>query len=596
MNGAYNMADDQLIGKNLNNYRIDRLLGRGGMASVYYGWDKQLERPAAIKVLDPVEQAHPGYAKRLVQEARAIARWRHENIMQVYYAGTSKGYSYFAMEYIEGEDLSDLLNDYARQGELMPQADVLRIGWAVARALDYAHRHGIIHRDVKPSNVLVSKDGRIVLADFGLALDIQEGTQGEVFGSPHYIAPEQAVSSSAAVPQSDLYSLGIMLYEMLTGRVPFDDPSPLTLAVQHISQPLPMPTTLNPSLSVATEAVLIRALSKEPEDRFQSGADLMNALEPTLTESRIKITGRFEFKPKMTLSKTTINEHVAQHIASRPTPTVIGVPELRTAVKPPRAKSALAKPSPKLAPRQKSKKIAAGKQTVKPKNSVKVKSKSSKSAKPKLVRPQGAKGQQSISIFPVIAILLIVGIGTVGIARPDILRSAAATVRQNIPTKLPIMPVLKIPTAKPIPTNVQPSVVPPPVPYDVIFYYSESGFYMWNHGDRDVEVTPLVFEALDKSGSPTMYRFEASEWAELYPTVQPRHCDALEIQREAAPERPTNCIEFNAVRSRMTSSELLFWLPREGISQFRVVWNGEEVARCKLSEGICNVTLPLSGE
>ena len=183
------------------------------------------------------------------------------------------------MEYIRGLDLAQLLRQYNDAGQLMPYADVLRMGWAVAEALDFAHRHGIIHRDVKPSNVLVSVDGRVILSDFGLVMDVARGTMGETFGSPHYIAPEQARRSSEAVPQSDIYALGVMLYEMLTGTVPFHDPSPAALALKHLSEEPPAPRALNPQLTPVVEAVLMRALRKLPRDRYATGREMMSALE-----------------------------------------------------------------------------------------------------------------------------------------------------------------------------------------------------------------------------------------------------------------------------------------------------------------------------
>src|SRR5512133_278260 len=160
------------------------------------------------------------------------------------------------------------------------------MGAAVASALDYAYKKGIIHRDIKPSNILLSKDGRVVLSDFGLALDMQEGSSGEAFGTPHYISPEQARRSTDAVPESDLYSLGVMLYEMLTGVVPFDDASPTNVALQHITQPPPPPRSINPQLSVETENVLLTALSKKPKERYSSGAELINALEKALSSTK----------------------------------------------------------------------------------------------------------------------------------------------------------------------------------------------------------------------------------------------------------------------------------------------------------------------
>src|SRR5262245_35550178 len=273
------MIDDPLLGRQLGNFRLERVLGRGGMGQVYYGWDIKLERPVAIKVIDFRFRNNPAYAKRFVREAQAVASWRHENIAQVYHADEQGDLYYFALEYIDGMDLGQLLSHYAARGELMPQADVLRIGQALGRALDYAHARNVIHRDVKPSNVIVARDDRVVLTDFGLALDLQQGSVGEVFGSAHYIAPEQARRSSDALAQSDLYSLGIMLYEMLTGMVPFDDPSPTAVALQHITQPPPAPRAINPSLNTQIEEVLLKALSKAPQDRYQTGRDLITALE-----------------------------------------------------------------------------------------------------------------------------------------------------------------------------------------------------------------------------------------------------------------------------------------------------------------------------
>ncbi len=171
---------------------------------------------------------------------------------------------------------------YIEEGGLMPIADVLRIGNAVANALDYAHQEGVIHRDIKPSNIMISKDGRVLLGDFGMALEVRDGSMGSIFGTPHYISPEQARRSADAVPQSDLYSLGVILYEILTGITPFNDPSPASIALQHISEAPPMPRSINPEISPAVEAVLLQALEKNPKDRFQSGAKLMAALDEAI--------------------------------------------------------------------------------------------------------------------------------------------------------------------------------------------------------------------------------------------------------------------------------------------------------------------------
>ncbi|HZW04949.1 MAG TPA: protein kinase, partial [Anaerolineaceae bacterium] len=276
------MLQDPFIGYQLANFRIDRLLGRGGMASVYLGWDLHLQRPVAIKVIAEQYRENPAYVERFLREARAIAAWQHRNIAQVHSAGREDNLPYFVMEYLHGKDLGQVLRDYAAQGLLLPYQEVVRIGRAVANALDYAHERGVIHRDVKPSNVMIGDDGRVVLTDFGLAMNVAEGTMGEVFGSPQHIAPEQARSSASAVPQSDLYALGVMLYEMLVGRLPFLDPFPAALAMQHINAEPPQPTALNPMLPARMDAVLLKALRKNPAERFQSGRELMDAVEAVL--------------------------------------------------------------------------------------------------------------------------------------------------------------------------------------------------------------------------------------------------------------------------------------------------------------------------
>ncbi|MEW5961000.1 MAG: serine/threonine-protein kinase, partial [Chloroflexota bacterium] len=276
------MIEDSLIGRQLANFRIERSLGRGGMAQVYYGQDVKLQRPVAIKVIDVRYRGNPAYAERFVREAQAVATWRHEHIIQIYYADDEDGLYYFVMEYIDGLDLGQLIAQHRDKAELLPHAEVLRIGRAFASALDYAHKQGVVHRDVKPSNLMVASDGRVVLTDFGLAMDVEQGSLGEVFGSAQYIAPEQARRSADAIPPSDLYSLGVILYELLTGRVPFDDPSPTAVALQHMTLDPPAPRELNPDLNEATAAVLLKALRKAPEERYQTGKALIDALEQAL--------------------------------------------------------------------------------------------------------------------------------------------------------------------------------------------------------------------------------------------------------------------------------------------------------------------------
>lgn len=276
------MARDPLIGRKLGDYTIESLLGRGGMSRVYVGYDEYLDRYAAVKVIsdDLTDTDEAEYARRFQTEARAIARLRHPHIVGIYQFGRSAGIYYMAQVLLEGADLRVLLKAYADRGLRMPVPEIVRVVRDIASALDYAHEQGVIHRDIKPSNIILEcMTGRAILMDFGLALSVPEGTLGDTFGSAHYIAPEQAISSAKAVPQSDLYALGVVVYEMATGTVPFDDPSVMSVALKHLNDPPPPPTVHNPDLPPAVEQVILRALEKDPARRYRTGAAFADALQ-----------------------------------------------------------------------------------------------------------------------------------------------------------------------------------------------------------------------------------------------------------------------------------------------------------------------------
>ena len=288
------VTDDPLIGKKLGDYTILSLLGRGGMSRVYKGYDENLDRYAAVKVIDSdfATTTEAEYTRRFQIEARAIAHLRHPNIVGVYQFGRSEGIYYMAQVFLEGKDLRSLLKEYVRRGERMPADEVLQIVRDITSALDYAHEQGVIHRDIKPSNIMLERrTSRAILMDFGLALSVHEGTMGDTFGSAHYIAPEQAVSSAQATAQSDLYSLGVVIYEMLTGKVPFDDPSVMSVALKHLNEPPPPPTLYNPDLPPAVEAVILRALEKEPERRHPSGKALYEDLKRAFERAQPAASG-----------------------------------------------------------------------------------------------------------------------------------------------------------------------------------------------------------------------------------------------------------------------------------------------------------------
>lgn len=273
---------DPYIGRELDGYKILEMLGRGGMARVYRALDVKLKRFAAVKIIDPDVRDPRKYQLRFDREARAIAKLKHPNIVSIYRFNEVRGVYYMAMEYVDGADLRWVLKDYRREDQTMDWRTVAQIIRQIASALDYAHENGVIHRDIKPSNIMIARDGNAILTDFGLVLMASEGTIGEIFGSPHYIAPEQAVNSANAGTQTDLYSLGVVLYEMLTGDVPYNEGSAMEIAMSHMSAKLPDPVERKPELPLAFKPVIEKALAKETKDRYQTGAEFSKALDDAL--------------------------------------------------------------------------------------------------------------------------------------------------------------------------------------------------------------------------------------------------------------------------------------------------------------------------
>ena len=286
---------DPLLGKTLGDYKVESLLGKGGMARVYKGYDENLDRYAAVKVIagEFTASEEAEYTERFQREARAIARLRHPHIVGIYQFGQTDGLYYMAMVFLDGEDLRFRLRKHIAQNEKMPIPDILKMAAEIADALDYAHTQGVIHRDIKPSNIMMTSHGA-ALTDFGLALSTQEGTMGDTFGSAHYIAPEQAVSSARAVPQSDLYSLGVVLYESFAGKVPFDDPSAMSVALKHLNETPPPIKQFNPQLPDALQTVITQVLNKDPKQRHQTGKELVEALYQAVNAKPIEITRQAE--------------------------------------------------------------------------------------------------------------------------------------------------------------------------------------------------------------------------------------------------------------------------------------------------------------
>jgi serine/threonine-protein kinase len=273
-------VDDDLIGAILGNCAIEDLLGQGGMARVYRGRQEHLDRDVAIKVLPPYYAADPAFVERFKLEARAMAKLSHPHIVTVHDAGEDNGQLYIIMEYIGGGTLKQ------RMAAAMPLKDVTRVVHEVASALSYAHTVGIVHRDVKPVNVLMDASGRAVLSDFGIAKVLETSAAlthaGAGVGTPEYMSPEQCRGAPVDA-RADIYALGVMLYEMLTGRTPFQADNYTALAHSHIYEPVPPPSRLNPRISPAVQSVILKALEKDPANRFQKATELADALEAAVS-------------------------------------------------------------------------------------------------------------------------------------------------------------------------------------------------------------------------------------------------------------------------------------------------------------------------
>ena len=333
------LPGERYIGK----YRVKGELGRGGMGTVYLAEQPGLGREVAIKEL--IQSADPTSLRRFLQEAQVMARTSHPNLVQVHDIELQGNVNYLVLEFVRGRSLRDWMSQAP-----LPPPQVFAVMHGVLQALDYAHRHAVVHRDMKPENVLISDEGMVKVADFGIARLMDDtgvgGTAtktGTTVGTPQYMSPEQ-VSSSKVDGRSDLYSAGIMFYELVAGQPPFtasDADGPFTLMAKHVQAPPKPPSVFQPGLNLDLEHVILTSLSKRPEDRFQTGqefdaamsrvADQMcpgwqRSLEPGADLSRMVPVAT----PATPIPATPIGMAIAQpttaipppHIAYNPTPPV----------------------------------------------------------------------------------------------------------------------------------------------------------------------------------------------------------------------------------------------------------------------------------
>jgi beta-lactam-binding protein with PASTA domain len=265
-----------------NRYRLVRPLGSGGMADVFLAHDSILDRNVALKVMSTRYASDDEFVERFKREAQSAAALSHPNIVSIFDRGASEdGTYYIAMEYLPGGTLKDRI---MRKGAL-PARTAAAVALQIAEALQAAHERGVIHRDIKPHNILITESGDVKVTDFGIARAASSSTMtrtGSILGTAHYISPEQAMGEHVG-PSSDLYSLGVVLYEMLTGELPYDADTPLGIAMKHVNGHLRQPKEVNPSVPAGINAITCRLLAKDPEDRYASDAELIEDLERVAT-------------------------------------------------------------------------------------------------------------------------------------------------------------------------------------------------------------------------------------------------------------------------------------------------------------------------
>lgn len=540
---------DPLLGSRLGDYVLQDLLGRGGMARVYRGLDENLGRLAAVKVLDTTteESQDERIVERFKLEARAIASFEHPNIVTIYQYGESDSLFFIAMKLVRGQTLSRMMRDVRRKDEYLPPRRVLEIMRDVCAALDYAHERGIIHRDIKPSNILFDEtsNNRAIITDFGLAMEIGgDKTLGTAFGTPRYISPEQAMSSQQAVPQSDIYSLGVVLFEMLTGQVPFQDDSPMSIALYHITSDPPRPRKLNRKIPVEVEKVVLRALAKEPDARYATAGDFYQALEDAYMGAAVDL-------PTMSIPPDD--------------KTLFFPDDESTAQVPPEVQEGLPTPPPAVSDG------AAAKAPERKRRGLR--RRPQKQAAAPTARPR-----RSLGCVPRIVMLVIV---VVGLFSFWWFNGQSLTLPRGVTNLMwgvvdAVLPEDRAP-------SVEAATIPPDVAIELELLYDANRFALHNRTAYEVPLDGLVVEWRDNGQRVTL---DAADFRGPLPADQ---CSWVRLLSNGTLQPPDVCPIPAHHLTQVASPDDLFWVGRE---EFHVMFAGQEIKTCSFSAGRCRFELP----
>ncbi|MCB0035012.1 MAG: protein kinase, partial [Anaerolineales bacterium] len=323
------MSSDSKIGRQIGKYKIVEHLGRGGMAEVYKAYHENLDRFVAVKLMHPFLAGEQDFLSRFQREARAMAALNHPNIIDVFDFDVEGDVYYIVMAYISGGTLKDAQTELANQGQKMALSRAIQIILEVADALSYAHSRGMLHRDIKPANIMLNERGAAVLTDFGIA-KIMSGPSytatGAMIGTPAYMSPEQGIGQPGD-ERSDLYSLGVLFYQVATGVLPYDADTPLAVVLKHVNEPIPSPKLVNPDLPPEIEEIIFKAMAKDPEERYQSVHEFARALRQAVRQSNIDLAA---VPPSLLRDKPT--PLPVKTVSSQSAETALGSAEAATVV------------------------------------------------------------------------------------------------------------------------------------------------------------------------------------------------------------------------------------------------------------------------
>ncbi len=536
---------DSLVGTHLKDgrYTLVRVIATGGMARIYEAVDHTLERTVAVKVLIPDRsgtEEDDTLMMRFKREASAVAQLNHPNIVQVYdYGEEPSGIYFIVMNLVRGKDLAQELGRLRRANIKMDVGRAFKIMEQVAAALDEAHKLGIIHRDIKPSNILIDSDDRVTLTDFGLLLrPATDSTFGTAFGTPRYISPEQAIASNKVTPQSDIYSLAVIFFEILTGKTPFNGETPMEIAIAHIHEPPPSVIALNDTIPPAVEVELFKALDKQPENRHRNSASFIYSMRKAFGMA-IDDTPLVSFIPP---SKPTKPEKLDERIAE----IRAAVDNARAAVAPAFNTSAASIPSP--APN-----AAASKPEKQPSTRRQTTRRSPINRTPLIIA-----GVVVLIVLMIGVVLLLRQVGNTPVVGE--MATDEATAEVVVDTSIPILLI-----------------------------YDEFSFTVINMGERDAAIGRVTFQRADQAVTEIGGFVSGGSLA-------PGWCFRIRAQDRQMSLQP-ECRELRSEVTRPTGdAPSYFWRASATVTNFTALIDGEPVGQCisveRSQSHTCEVSLP----